>query len=122
MSEPPKNNHAQSPEIASPTVLVMDGAGMVIEWTRDAEAIFGWPRADAIGKKLSALIIPERHRAAHEAGLRRFLAGGPGALLDRTLEIIAIDHAGREFNVEIRITAEKSDNGYRFATAARRVE
>ncbi len=122
MSEPPKNNHAQSPEIASPTVLVMDGAGMVIEWTRDAEAIFGWPRADAIGKRLSALIIPERHRAAHEAGLRRFLAGGPGALLDRTLEIIAIDHAGREFNVEIRITAEKSDNGYRFATAARRVE
>lgn len=122
MSESPKDNHAPSPEIASPTVLVMDGAGMVVEWTRGAEAIFGWPRADAIGKKLSALIIPERHRAAHEAGLKRFLGGGPGALLDRTLEIIAIDHAGREFNVEVRITAEKSDHGYRFATSARRVE
>lgn len=122
LSEPPKDNDASSREVASPTVLVMDGAGMVVEWTRDAEAIFGWPHVEAIGKKLSALIIPERHRAAHEAGLRRFLAGGPGTLLDRTLPIIAIDHAGREFNVEIRITAEKSDHAYRFATSARRVE
>ncbi len=95
---------------------------MVVEWTGVAEGIFGWSRAEATGKKLSALIIPERHRGAHETGLKRFLAGGPGALLDRTLEIIAIDHAGREFTVEIRITAEKSDFGYRFATSARRVE
>ena len=112
----------QSPEIASPTVLVMDGAGMVVEWTRDAEAIFGWPRTEAVGKKLSTLIIPERQRAAHEAGLKYFLAGGPGTLIDRTLQIVAIDHAGNEFNVELRITAEKSDSGYRFPASARRVE
>jgi PAS domain S-box-containing protein len=99
----------------------MDGAGIVVEWTRDAEAIFGWSRADAIGKRLSALIIPERLRAAHEAGLKYFLAGGPGTLIDRTLEIVAIDNAGHEFNVEFRITAEKSDAGHRFATSARRV-
>ena len=113
----------QSSEIASPSAaLVMDGAGMVVEWTRDAEAIFGWPRAEAIGKRLSALIIPERLRAAHETGLKYFLAGGPGTLIDRTLQIDAIDRAGHEFKVEFRITAEKSDAGHRFATSARRVE
>jgi PAS domain S-box-containing protein len=113
---------SEKDKVASSTVLVMDGAGMVVEWTRDAEAIFGWPRAEAIGKKLSALIIPERLRAAHEAGLKYFLVGGPGTLIDRTLQIVAIDRAGREFDVELRITAEKSERGYRFAASARRVE
>ena len=120
MSASAKEN--QSLEIASPAALIMDGAGIVVEWTRDAEAIFGWQRTEAVGKKLSALIIPERQRAAHEAGLKYFLAGGPGTLIDRTLKIVAIDRAGREFNVEFRITAEKSDAGFRFATSARRVE
>jgi PAS domain S-box-containing protein len=105
----------------SAAVLVMDGAGMVVEWTPDAEAIFGWPRVDAVGQRLSALIIPERLRAAHEAGLKYFLAGGPGKLIDQTIQIVAIDHGGREFDVELRITAEKSDKGYRFATSAVRL-
>ncbi len=121
MSDSIKGERAQSPEIASPAVLVMDGAGMVVEWTPDAEAIFGWPRADAVGKRLSALIIPERLRAAHEAGLKYFLAGGPGKLIDQTIQIVAIDRSGREFDVELRITAEKSERGYRFATSARLV-
>jgi PAS domain S-box-containing protein len=122
MSAPPKDAITPSAEIASPDVLVMDEAGMVVEWTRDAEAIFGWPRAEAVGQRLSSLIIPERLRAAHEAGLKYFLGGGPGKLIDRTLQIVAIDRGGTEFNVELRITAEKSANGYRFTTTARRVE
>jgi PAS domain S-box-containing protein len=115
VSEPTKD-HA-----ASAAVLVMDGAGMVVEWTRDAEAIFGWSSDEAIGKRLSALIIPERLRAAHEAGLKYFLAGGPGKLIDQTIQIVAIDNNGREFDVELRITARKSEDGYMFATTARQV-
>jgi len=121
MSDSIKDYRAGSPETASPAVLVMDGAGMVVEWTPDAEAIFGWPRADAIGKRLSTLIIPERLRAAHEAGLKYFLAGGPGKLIDQTIQIVAIDNNGREFDVELRITARKSEDGYMFATSAVRL-
>ena len=122
MSDSLKPEQPPAPEIALPIVLVMDGAGMVAEWTPQAEEIFGWPREEAVGRKLSSRIIPERHRAAHEAGLKRFLAGGSGALLDRTLEIVAIDRGGHEFNVEIRITAEKRGDGYRFVARARRVD
>jgi PAS domain-containing protein len=102
-------------------VLVMDGAGIVVEWTPEAVEIFGWPSAEAIGRKLSELIIPLRHRDAHEMGLKRFVGGGPGALLGRTLEIVAIDRENREFNLEIHIAAEKTADGYRFATSARKL-
>jgi PAS domain S-box-containing protein len=108
-------------ETAAPTVLVMDGGGLVVEWSAQAERMFGWPRADAIGRRLSALIIPVRHRGAHEAGLRQFLAGGPGALLNRAIRISAIDRDRVEFDIEIQITPKKTADGYRFATSARRL-
>jgi two-component system cell cycle sensor histidine kinase/response regulator CckA len=116
-----ETGHVPKDENAAPAVLVMDGGGLVVEWSAEAEQIFGWPRADAVGRRLSELIIPPRDRGAHEAGLRRFLAGGPGALLDRAIRISAIDRGGREFDAEIRITAKKTIDGYRFATSARRL-
>lgn len=122
MSEPknPESRDAGQKH-ANGDVLVMDAAGIVIEWTPQAVAIFGWPVEEAIGRKLSELIIPLRHRDAHEMGLKRFIGGGPGALLGRTLEIVAIDRENREFNLEIRIVAEKTPDGYRFATSARKL-
>jgi two-component system, cell cycle sensor histidine kinase and response regulator CckA len=123
MSEPKDSasRHLPNDEATAPVSLVMDGGGLVVEWSAEAERLFGFPRADAVGRRLSELIIPPRHRAAHEAGLRQFMAGGPGALLDRAIRISAIDRDGREFEIEVRISAEKTGDGYRFATSARRL-
>ncbi len=104
---------------AADTTLVMDGGGLVVEWTAAAERIFGWTRAEAVGQRLSELIIPERHREMHEAGLKRFLATGRGALLGRPIEIVALNRDGREFPIELRITGEQTRDGWRFATSAR---
>ena len=106
----------------APVTLVMDGGGLVVEWSADAERLFGWARVEAVGRRLSELIIPPPHRAAHEAGLRQFMAGGPGALLGRAIRISAIDRDGREFEIEVRITAHKTADAYRFATSARRLD
>jgi two-component system cell cycle sensor histidine kinase/response regulator CckA len=116
MSEP------KDPNYEAAAALVMDGGGLVVEWSAEAERLFGWARADAIGRRLSELIIPARHRAAHEAGLKQFMAGGPGALLGRAVRISAIDRGGREFDVEVRITAHQTSDGYRFATSARQLD
>jgi len=120
MDKPERPNPAETPGPVRPA-LIMDSAGMIIEWAPEAETIFGQPRAEAIGKRLSAVIIPERHRAAHEAGLKRFLAAGRGTMLDRAIEIVALHADGHEFSVEIQIAAEKTPDGYRFATSARRL-
>ncbi len=125
---PAQMSESQKPESNPPlaplpdAILVMDSAGMVVEWTPAAEAIFGWTSAEAIGRKLSQLIIPERFRSMHEAGLKRYMTGGPGAVLNRAIEITAIDRDGGEFDVEVFITPQKTADGYRFATSARRIE
>jgi PAS domain S-box-containing protein len=105
----------------SPIAFVMDGAGLIVEWNAPAEAAFGWPRAEALGRKLSVLIIPEEHREAHEQGLKRFLEAGKGRLLDRPITLSVVHRDGRRFNAEFKIGAESAADGYRFPTRLRTI-
>ena len=92
--------------------FVMDGAGMVIRWSTQAEKLFGWTDAEAIGRRLSELIIPERHRAMHEAGLKRFMEGGSqGTLLNRPLDITMLHRDGHEFDLSVRIDSQTTPTG-----------
>ena len=92
--------------------FVMDGDGMVLQWSTQAEKLFGWTDAEAIGRRLSELIIPARHRAAHEAGLRRFMQGGSqGTLLNRPLDINMLHRDGHEFELPVRIDSQATPAG-----------
>src|SRR5690606_17939996 len=90
-------------DAALDAVVAIDPAGVVIEWNREAERMFGWPAAEAIGRRVSELIVPERYRAAHEKGLARFLRTGTGPMLNRRTELVAVRRDGREFPVELTI-------------------
>ena len=63
---------------APDAVVSMDDGGRVTYWNPRAEEVFGVPREDALGRTVAELIIPERHRAAHIAGIARFLIDGTG--------------------------------------------
>ena len=88
-------------------VISMDASGLIIDWNTQAERIFGWSRADALGRLMSETIIPERYRARHESGLRKFLVTGEGNVLNKRIEINALDRQGREFPVELAISPAK---------------
>jgi len=84
--------------------VAMDANGFVIDWNRQAELTFGWPRQQAIGRLLHELIIPPFYRAAHVAGVRHFLETGAGPLLNRRVEVPALRRDGSEFPVEMTIS------------------
>jgi len=85
--------------------VAMDSAGTIVEWNRQASAIFGWTRAEALGRLLADTIIPRRHRDAHARGLQRFVADGHGPILGTRMEITGLHRDGREFPVELEVTA-----------------
>jgi PAS domain S-box-containing protein len=97
-------------------IVGMDENGEVIEWSRQAEAVFGWPRSDVLGRPLASLIIPERYRARHIAGLDLYRRTGVGPVLGTRLELEALARDGREFPVELSITVTETATG-RFFTA-----
>ena len=90
-------------------IVTMDADGMVIEFNAAAERTFGYTKAEAIGRALADLIIPPPLRAAHAAGLARYLATGAGPLLGKLIEITAVRSDGSEIPVELAITAIRSD-------------
>ncbi len=94
--------------------ISMDEHGFVTYWNPSAESTFGIPRAQAVGRPVSELIVPERLRSRHAAGLARFLADGVGPLLDRRVEMTALRADGSEFPVELSISAVRVRNGWGF--------
>jgi len=95
-------------------VVVMDPDGMVIGWNGRSEECFGWTWDEARGKRLSDLIVPPAFRDGHEQGLRRFLATGDARVLDRRIEVRALHRDGREFPVELSVTASEQFGGKLF--------
>ncbi len=95
-------------------VVGIDTEGIVTYWNPRSEAIFGWTRSEAVGRKMADMIIPPQHREAHELGLRHFLATGSGPVLNRRIEITALRRDRTEFPVELAISVSKSDDSYQF--------
>ena len=91
-------------DAALDAVIVMDAGAERAPWSKQAEVIFGWTRAEALGQPLAAMVIPPRSRAAHTEGLRRFLETGQGPVLNRRVELVAARRDGRELPVELTVT------------------
>lgn len=83
----------------------VDQAGTIVEWNRAAEATFGWRRSEVLGKPMGGVMVPPALRTAHEAGLARALVSGEARMLDQRLQMQACHRSGREFPVEMTITA-----------------
>jgi PAS domain S-box-containing protein len=91
-------------ESALDAVVTMNHEGQVMGWNHAAEAIFGHPSSEAIGREMAELIVPPGLRDAHRRGLARFLETGQPTVLDRRLELTGIRSDGSEFPVELTIT------------------
>src|SRR5687768_16079601 len=81
----------------------IDDAGAITDWNPAAEVLFGWRRAEVVGRELADTIIPPLLRDAHLRAMRRFMAGGTSRYTNRRLELPALDRSGREFRVELSV-------------------
>jgi PAS domain S-box-containing protein len=89
--------------IARNGFVSLDAAGRVREWNARAEELFGYARSEAIGSELAELIVPERYRDQHRAGLRRAAELPP--LIERSLFVDALRRDGEEIPVEVTLTS-----------------
>lgn len=94
--------------------VTMDASGKITDWNRQAELTFGWSKSEAIGQPLDALIIPERFKAQHKAGLERFLKTGKSQILGKRIELPALHKSGHEIEIELSISAVTEGNHFIF--------
>ena len=77
-------------ETANDAYVEIDESGIVTDWNSQSEVLFGWSRAEAIGRRGEDVILPEADRNAnlHDQGLAELAATGEEPLLGRRLELV----------------------------------
>ena len=95
-------------------ILGVDDWGRITDWNLRAEAIFGWSRDEALGRRVDETIIPPRHRDAHRHGMTRFIASGGRGMMQRRIELTALRRDGGGFPIELVIAPLRIDNAWHF--------
>jgi diguanylate cyclase (GGDEF)-like protein/PAS domain S-box-containing protein len=101
-------------ETAYDAYVAMDGEGKIIDWNDRAEALFGWKREEVLGRTVAETIVPPHFRDLHVRGLGHFMETGEGPVLNKRIELSAIERGGREFPVELTIAPVKVGGGVTF--------
>src|SRR6185503_2727108 len=84
-------------------IVMIDVKGLITFWNPQAEKTFGWRQNEIKGHRLSETIVPEKYRERHEQGLNHYLRTGEGTVLNKLIEITALDRDGKEFPIELSI-------------------
>lgn len=83
----------------SDAVIVTDPGGVIRLWNRGAEAIFGFNTQEALGQPLE-IIIPERMRAAHDAGFERAVTTGTLRVEGQVMTTRGVGKGGKRVYVD----------------------
>jgi PAS domain S-box-containing protein/diguanylate cyclase (GGDEF)-like protein len=97
-------------DAAQDAIVMMDDKGNISYWNRSAEKIFGYSKDEALGKHLHTLLAPERFREQYNRGFKLFSELGDGPDIGRTVELVAKKKDGREFPIELSLSAIRLNN------------
>ncbi|OGP30092.1 MAG: hypothetical protein A2073_07710 [Deltaproteobacteria bacterium GWC2_42_11] len=92
-------------ETANDAIVCINEKDAIYIWNKKAVEIFGYTAAEAIGKELHKLIVPENLREKSEKGLKEFFKTGEGNITKKTVELTAIKKEGAEFPIELSVSA-----------------
>jgi len=106
-------------EAALDCLIVTDTESKITGFNPAAERLFGYRRADVLGRDLTALVVPERFQGAHRAALRAHLDNGDGRYLDRRIEMVLRRAEGSELPAEVSITRFDVDGAPNFSASIR---
>ena len=86
-------------------VVLSDREGRIVLWNAAATALFGHTAEEACGRDVR-MLVPERLRESHDAGMQRFRETGSGPLIraGAVLELPALRRDGSEIVVEMTLS------------------
>ncbi len=92
---------------ANDAIIMLDNDDSISFWNNAAESLFGFSREEMIGEKIYEKIIPADMCAGHIKGFKNFRNTGQGGVVGKTVELSAINKGGKEFPIELSLSAVK---------------
>jgi diguanylate cyclase (GGDEF)-like protein/PAS domain S-box-containing protein len=100
-------------EAANDAIIAADGDGLILSWNPAAERMFGYRAERILGQPLS-LLMPERFRPMHDAGVRRVVERPESSrIIGQTVEVVGLRADGAEFPIELSLSTWE-ESGTRF--------
>ncbi|MET0425334.1 MAG: PAS domain S-box protein, partial [Actinoplanes sp.] len=100
---------------AADPFISMDHRGLITEWNRQAEQVFGWSREEVVGRRVGDTILPRRFVGA----LGRVLDGRWDWLLDRPTAVPLRHIDGAELPIELTVWRIRRDGPSSYHAFAR---
>ena len=107
-------------EAAPDAMVIVDASGRIDFVNAQTEELFGYPRAELVGKPME-MLLPERHRAGHAAHRDTFYAAPRVRPMGAGLELHGLRSDGREFPVEVSLSPIETEEGMVVSAAIRDV-
>ncbi len=85
-------------------IITINHEGLIIEFNRAAEQVFGHPRSKVLGTRPSEILFPPEPNCVQQDRIDRYLEVGEGSLLGRRIEVVAVRASGETFPAEMAMT------------------
>ena len=96
---------------AAPNAMIMaDEHGTITMVNSQAERLFGYARVELLGESVE-MLLPERFRALHAAGLGSFFRDPTARMLGRDSDLFGVRRGGGEIPIEIGLNPIRTDEG-----------
>ena len=83
-------------------MVTVDSRGTIDFFNRAAERMFGFTSGEAVGRNVT-MLLPERYRNAHMAGMERYRETGDPRIIGKTIELDALRKDGTEYPIELSL-------------------
>lgn len=90
---------------AQDAIIMVDADGRVRFWNDAATRILGWGAEEAFGKDVHKLLALPQYQEQHARAMPRFRQTGQGAVIGKTIELVALRKDGGEIPVELSLAA-----------------
>jgi PAS domain S-box-containing protein len=90
-------------------IIVVDEHMHIIFWNKGAEAIYGYPEDDILGKNV-AMLLPEQKRDSEQVGLDEIREAAASRKIGKTFASVGLRKSGEEFPSEVSQSIITADN------------
>ena len=103
---------------ANDAIISADSDGHITYLNPGAERLFGYAADELTGQPLTVL-MPERFREPHQAGMARYLATGEARVVGKTVELAGRKRDGTEFPFELSLASWQRGGAVAFTAIIR---
>ena len=96
-------------ETVPDAMIVIDEAGLMRDFSKTAERLFGWHAQEVFGQNVS-MLMPSPHREAHDSYLNRYYATGEKRIIGLGRVVVGQRRDGSTFPMELAVGEMRIDD------------